>query len=839
MSDMEKILQTAKDALDEAVRQKKYTEEFARNVGPAVIEVLKPVLEQLAESQKLSKEELLEAVSQIKIDVPPTPEATVKVELPDLPQPMVNVTVPEIKIPEPKAPIVKVTAPKPEVIYKSDDTKLIEAIQSVEKAVSTQIQPFQKPELPTFKKPMPVILTDVNGKPYIAGTMGGDGGKHGTAIIRDAQGNAATVRALTNANALNVALVDSSGNQVSSFGGGTQYAEGAAASTFTGTMMMWQGSDEDAKVISSADPLPVSFQGTISATAGTEYNDNATPDQAGGTGQLVMVFDGGSVQSWAGTSAGIGSVGVTDAFGSTAVNSVFNADNRLRVSVETGGSGLTDSELRASGVPVHQVSGSIWSTYVTGAAASTYAEIMNPDGRVKVELPAGSSGLTDTELRASGVEVKQVSGFTDSVNVVGFTSSVATVPYNPDGVAYNGDNPQPVSIPASVEVRQVSGLIDSVYVTGAAASTYAEIMNPDGRVKVELPSGGSGLTDTELRASGVEVKQVSGFTDSVNVVGFTSSVAVVPTTDAGNTAMDEAYDALQVSIVRVADLVQSVNIVSGSSAGTQYNDGATPDQSGGTGTLAMLFDGSSAQSWSGTSFGIGQVVLSGFDGTVLAKSEDTPHTGGDEGIMALTVRQDSAGNLAGTEGDYQPFITDGNGRLHVNAQISSVTPVLTVQQLSGAMDSVIVMGVADSMMVHQARTTNPTAKSDGADVRPSADDLGRTITRPIQMRDLTVTAYATLSNGTETTLLAASAGNYHDLIYVMGANTSDAAITVDIRAVTGGNIMTTLQIPASSTAGMALPVPIPQSETGNNWTADMGDYTNTTVYLTGLFSREV
>jgi hypothetical protein len=34
--------------------------------------------------------------------------------------------------------------------------------------------------------------------------------------------------------------------------------------------------------------------------------------------------------------------------------------------------------------------------------------------------------------------------------------------------------------------------------------------------------------------------------------------------------------------------------------------------------------------------------------------------------MGLTVRQDTAAALADTDADYQPFITDASGRLHVN-----------------------------------------------------------------------------------------------------------------------------------------------------------------------------
>lgn len=75
----------------------------------------------------------------------------------------------------------------------------------------------------------------------------------------------------------------------------------------------------------------------------------------------------------------------------------------------------------------------------------------------------------------------------------------------------------------------------------------------------------------------------------------------------------------------------------------------------------------------------------------------------------------------------------------------------------------------------------------------------------------------------------------------MGSNNSDAAVTVDIRPVTAGNVVMTLGIPAYGTAGVACPVPYPQStsDTGNNWTADMGDITGTTVYVSGLFTKEV
>lgn len=45
----------------------------------------------------------------------------------------------------------------------------------------------------------------------------------------------------------------------------------------------------------------------------------------------------------------------------------------------------------------------------------------------------------------------------------------------------------------------------------------------------------------------------------------------------------------------------------------------------------------------------------------LGKAEDAVHTSGDVGVMALTVRADTAAATAGTTGDYQPQITDALG----------------------------------------------------------------------------------------------------------------------------------------------------------------------------------
>lgn len=89
--------------------------------------------------------------------------------------------------------------------------------------------------------------------------------------------------------------------------------------------------------------------------------------------------------------------------------------------------------------------------------------------------------------------------------------------------------------------------------------------------------------------------------------------------------------------------------------------------------LSLGADGSAADAVGGAgavSSAVQRVTLASDDPAVavleaLQKAEDAAHSSGDKGIQALTVRADTAAAKAGTDGDYQPLITDANGRLHV------------------------------------------------------------------------------------------------------------------------------------------------------------------------------
>lgn len=411
-----------------------------------------------------------------------------------------------------------------------------------------------------------------------------------------------------------------------------------------------------------------------------------------------------------------------------------------------GGSGggkmdfFTIKDIRGSSASlIDQTEGALRVTgSFTATIGSTYAQLANADGPVTssnpvpVTIASGSTGGTQ---------------YPDAGNAEPGTGGLV-MGRDANGSVYALRQGSGTSETA-LRMAFATDSIGSVYVTGAAASTYQEILNPDGRVKVELPSGASGLTDTELRASHLDVQQVSGATDSVYV-------------------QNPAGPGEQATALRV--------VVAGDSGASVYANNPA-----GQGDEATAL----------------RVVVAGNSGVSTSAAQS--------GAWSVSI----SGSLASTV---------AVGPTQSDALDADTPPV----QIGGI-----------------ARTANPTAVGGGDAVKSTHDDLGRQIMRPVQVRDLIATAYATISNGTETTLRAAVAGAYLDLIYVMGANNSDAAVSVDIRPVTAGNIVMTLMIPASGTAGIACPVPLPQADTGNNWTADMGDITGTTVSLTALFSQEV
>ena len=132
----------------------------------------------------------------------------------------------------------------------------------------------------------------------------------------------------------------------------------------------------------------------------------------------------------------------------------------------------------------------------------------------------------------------------------------------------------------------------------------------------------------------------------------------------------------------------------------------------------------------------------------------------------------------------------------------------------------------------QARQTNPTAVADADRVNLIADDVGRQVVRLGQVRDLMVDATTTITVSTETTILAAVASTFLDLVTLIIANTSATGVRVDIRDTTAGTVLLSLYAPATQTVGFTLTRPKNQTTVNTNWTAQASSaVTDLRVYV--------
>ncbi len=517
---------------------------------------------------------------------------------------------------------------------------------------------------------------------------------------------------------------------------------------------------------------------------------------------------------------------------------VYNSDNPMPVTITSGATATSASNIvDSSGVAYSgsnplPITGSIstspGSTFFASDAVLSVNVIQSLGNATSV-----GTGYQDNALRVvqatdsvssvnvigtvpissgSSLLVDQLSGSNWSVNVLtmpavvvtSITNTTASNIVDSSGVAYSGSNPVPITgtvVVSSVTASTQSALIDS---TGVQYSGS----NP---VPVTLITETITLSDT---TDSINTLQVSGAVDSVNVLQI------------AGTAVDTNTGASSAGSQRVV-------LASNSNLSTQ------------TLTDAMA----NADTTADTAF------LAGFNGT----SWDRLHTGGFDSLGALRVTNATDAvtsvNVTSSVALTVTSITNSTAASLVDSsgvQYSGSNP-LSVTVVSGASTSTLAVGdsaarTADNggnpvKMGGIAIQANPTAYTAGDRSNFMTDDLGRQLTRPVQVRDLIATAYATFATGTEATLLAGVAANYFDLIYILASNNSTAAVGIDIRPSTAGSIVMHLEIPPNGTVGVSTPVPIPQQATGDGtggtWTVDLPDITGTTVSVSGLFTKEI
>jgi hypothetical protein len=405
-----------------------------------------------------------------------------------------------------------------------------------------------------------------------------------------------------------------------------------------------------------------------------------------------------------------------------------------------------------------------------GAVTTSLASYTN--GQVD-PLSLTTTGL----LRVDGSNVTQpISG---SITVSGTTTVSGTVTANQGGTW----TVQPGNT-ANTTAWLVTGTGGTFPVTGTVTANQGgtwSINNVSGTVS--LPTGAA--TSANQPSAATSGSTSSGQTGTV-AMGFTTTGAPTYTTAQTNPLSLTTAGALRVDGSAVTQPVsgtfwQATQPVSGTvtvTQGTAANLNATV-----TGTVAATQSGT----WTvqpGNTANTTAWLVTGTGGTF-------PVTG-----TFWQTTQPVSGTVTANQGG-APWSVNGD----------------TASGVADANNPVKIGGVA--------RTSNPTAVSNGNRVNASFDKLGKLIAVGA-IRDVKGVQKTSISVTTETTVVTAGgAGVFNDVYAIIVTNTSATGVSVDFKDATAGTTRMTLYAPATDTRGFTVPVDsaMVQAVAANNWTA--------------------
>lgn len=204
------------------------------------------------------------------------------------------------------------------------------------------------------------------------------------------------------------------------------------------------------------------------------------------------------------------------------------------------------------------------------------------------------------------------------------------------------------------------------------------------------------------------------------------------------------------------------------------------------------------------------------------------------GIAGATSLPAGTNNIGDVDVLSLPALAAGNNNIGDVDIASGPTGASALQAQGAAAHDAAVAG-NPLLCGAEARTSNPTAVTNGDSVRQMADKCGRLVVVNESPRDLVTKNRITLSSTTETTLIAAGgAGVFRDLVALVLSNESATEVRVDIRDATGGTPVMSIDLAADGGGAVVpLPIPMPQASANNNWTAQLSAAVST-VYLNAM-----
>lgn len=545
-----------------------------------------------------------------------------------------------------------------------------------------------------------------------------------------------------------VAIVDGSGNQITSFGGGTQYAEAATAATITGTAVMFESNTgtNTLSVVNATTPLPTTTVVTSAPT--TTVTATNLDVQIGGSDILQVQSNSANLATQTTAAAILAKQPALGTAGSSSTDVI---------SVQGIASG-TALPVSVASIPSHAVTNAGTFVVQENGTALTALQLIDNIPNTIGSTTSGQSGvlgLCATTTAAPTTTTAQSSALScDTSGALRVVGSAGTTQYVEDAVATDGASLVAVgairrdTTPSSSAgtagdnaqlTTDANGRLytnSSIYTTtgtSAVDSTAAavKVLNVDsaGTAIVSDTQGTHATTLGTITSVTGSLLMGNASTATPTDVGADGDASLFWLTRNGALNIADAGGSITVDgTVTITDGAGAVNVIcdSGCSGGTQYTQDAALTVGTTIGTMAMgrasaavptdvSADNDAVLPWylrsgaiavqptyagvlsvagSGTiSTGTQRITIATDDpvNDSLVKLdaaiviEDAGETAAANLVGIGTVRRDSAASSAGTTGDNATLNTDANGKLWVNAEITTI-PTVTVTDGAGAMN---------------------------------------------------------------------------------------------------------------------------------------------------------
>jgi len=370
--------------------------------------------------------------------------------------------------------------------------------------------------------------------------------------VTEAEGDWSRARG-TSKGAMWVAIADSSGDPITSFGGGVQYTEGDVDTTITGTALMWEDSSDTLRAVSSVNPLPVTvISSALPSGAATSAKQDTIIGHVDGIETLLGTID-----------ADTGNI-------STKIDTLAGAvaGTEMQVDVLT----MPTVTVQATNLDIRDIDKAsddilVYANTVKDGSGTSYVPLVDADGHLQVDVLTGGGGGTqytegDTDASITGT----ASLMEGAANTLVPLQGTAT-----DGLLVN------------------LGANNDVVVSGSVTANAGTNLNTS---LLALESGGNLDLITSNTGDLVTLTEVKALEDDPSGTGHAGVKMLVTRRDtpANTSDTDGDYEFLQMSAGRL----WTSTTVTGAVAVTDNSGSLTVDAPVGTPVFVRLSDGASA-----------------------------------------------------------------------------------------------------------------------------------------------------------------------------------------------------------------------------------------------------